>query len=45
MFVKVFYEKPNYFPIKITIEFNNYYFPQKHPHFTLKNPSCLTNKL
>ena len=28
MFVKVFYEKPNYFPEKITIKFNNYYFPK-----------------
>ena len=36
MFVKVFYEKHNYFPIKMTIELNNYHFPQKHPHFTLK---------
>ena len=36
MFVKVFYKKPNYFPIKITIEFNNYHFHQKHPNFTLK---------
>ena len=36
IFVKVFYEKPNYFSIKMTIEFNNYYFSPKHPHFTLK---------
>ena len=28
MFVKVFYEKPNYFPIKMTIKFSNYHFPQ-----------------
>ena len=33
MSVKVFLQKPNYFPTKMTIKFNNYYFSQKtHPN-------------
>ena len=31
IFVKVFSQKPNYFPKKMTVKLNNYHFPQKIP--------------
>ena len=45
IFVKVFLQKPSYFPTKMTIKLNNYHFPQKYPNLPQKNHPHVINKL
>ena len=40
MFVKVFLQKPKYFPTKMTIKFNHYHFSPKIPNLPQKPYPC-----
>ena len=45
MLVKVFLQKPNYFPTQMTIKFTHYNFSPKNTLIYLKNPTHVINKL
>ena len=45
MFVKVFLQKPKYFPTKMTIKFNHYHLFPKNTLIHPKNPTHVIDKL